>query len=278
MRAARQVLGALGLSAGFALGRPSAPQCSASATPARFLAATDGDADAAAARWAATLAWRHEQRVDDLLHTPQPHFDVIKRHFPHAIVGRDRCGRPVIVERVGGARAIFKRLRAEGVLPADVARYQVFLHEWMWNELVAGEADYRAVQQPPHQQPSAAGRAVRVYDLAGLSARDATASKAREYFLLMNSVVGEHYPERVERAFVVSAPAWFAVIWDFAGPLIPKRTKAKLSVSSSAAPHELVETVGKEALPRCYGGVCDVVFGESEEERALCAFVAQLDN
>ena len=109
-----------------------------------------------------------------------------------------------------------------------------------------------------------------------LGPRDAVCGKARDYFRRMD-VVGEHYPERVARVFVVNAPPWFALAWDFCAPLIPPRTKAKLAVCAGPSPPELLAVVGAAALPRCYGGENDCAFGESAEEQALEGFVEQLN-
>jgi hypothetical protein len=46
--------------------------------PARFVAGCKGDRTAAAARWAATAAWRRRERIDELLDEPQPKFKHIK--------------------------------------------------------------------------------------------------------------------------------------------------------------------------------------------------------
>ena len=300
----RRLHGAAGAALGIAAaGAFSAARCesdavAAEAAPRRFLDACSGDGARARARWSATQAWRREHRVDELLRMPQPHYHLIKRHFPHAIVGRDPLGRPVVVERCGGARAGLKRLRAEDILPADIVWHQIFLHEWMWGTAGLrrsegggggrrGQQQQQQQQQPQQQsddsdadavgrEPSVSGQAIRVYDCAGVSARDAVCGKARDYFRRMD-VVGEHYPERVARVFVVNAPPWFALAWDFCAPLIPPRTKAKLAVCAGPSPPELLAVVGAAALPRCYGGENDCAFGESAEEQALEGFVEQLN-
>ena len=51
------------------------------AIPDRYIRGCDGDLEEARRRWDATLAWRREEGVDQILREPQPFFEHIKRHY-----------------------------------------------------------------------------------------------------------------------------------------------------------------------------------------------------
>ena len=60
--------------------------------PQRFLNATKGDAAKAALRWKATCDWRQENHIDEILQEKQPHFVLIREHYPSVFHGRSRKG------------------------------------------------------------------------------------------------------------------------------------------------------------------------------------------
>ena len=219
------------------------------------------------------MRWRRDADVDEMLKRPPLHFDLIKQHYPHHVVCRDGDGRPIIVEQLGGARDIFKRLQTEGVGIDEVLLHQVFLHEWLWGRLT-GERDVVGVEPTPK------GAAVRVYDAAGLSMRDCYCSTVRAYFKAM-SLIGDHYPERVAAVFVMNVPSWFAWAWSICAPFIPARTQKKLRIcgaSDGTCASALAALMGNDPthLPCAYGGEWQGALEASAEEKQLRAFVARL--
>lgn len=90
-----------------------------------------------------------------VLREPQPHFDVIKRHYPHFIHRRARNGCPVWIELPG--RIDLPAIRSAGVSPEALQRHYVFVTEYMWGVL---EPDFEN------------GQAVTVLDVQGLGMRD----------------------------------------------------------------------------------------------------------
>jgi hypothetical protein len=67
--------------------------------PLRFLRAGKGDPEVGLKRYTSTLEWRRENRMDDILREPCPHFELIKQHYPHFFAGRGRLGEPVFYEQ-----------------------------------------------------------------------------------------------------------------------------------------------------------------------------------
>lgn len=90
-----------------------------------------------------------------VLREPQPHFDVIKRHYPHFIHRRARNGCPVWIELPG--RIDLPAIRSGGVTAEALQRHYVFVTEYLWG-----------VVEPDFEN----GQAVTVLDVQGLGMRD----------------------------------------------------------------------------------------------------------
>jgi len=73
--------------------------------PTRFIRGCNHNYEEALRRWRATLAWREEYNIDNILREPQPDFDLIKECYPHFIHGTSKFGTPVYYEMLGACTA-----------------------------------------------------------------------------------------------------------------------------------------------------------------------------
>ncbi|CAN0225643.1 unnamed protein product [Ectocarpus sp. 12 AP-2014] len=230
--------------------------------PGRYLRGCAGDPVEAERRWRLTLEWRAKERIDEVLREPQPHFELIKRHYPHYIHRRARNGCPVWIELPG--RIDLPAIRSAGVSPEALQRHYVFVTEYMWGVL---EPDFEN------------GQAVTVLDVQGLGMRD-LAGEALGFVKQATAIVQDHYVERSNRMFIVNAPSYFSLIWRVIRPMLNERTQAKIGIintDSKKIAAALLECIAPENLPRQYGGTCPLDLGESEEETDLRAYVASID-
>ena len=69
--------------------------------PQRFINGCMGDTREAKRRWDITKKWRKQERIDEIMDEPQPHFDVIKEFYPHYYCGRGKQNQPVYYESPG---------------------------------------------------------------------------------------------------------------------------------------------------------------------------------
>eukprot|EP00903_Cladosiphon_okamuranus_P008970 g8582.t1 len=229
--------------------------------PGRYLRGCAGDVVEAERRWRLTLEWRAAERIDEVLREPQPHFEVIKRHYPHFIHRRARNGCPVWIELPG--RIDLPAIRSAGVSPEALQRHYVFVTEYMWGVL---EPDFEN------------GQAVTVLDVHGLGMRD-LAGEALGFVKKATAIVQDHYVERSNRMFIVNAPSYFSMIWRVIRPMLNERTQAKIGIINTDTKKiaaALLEYIAPENLPRQYGGTCPLDLGESEEEADLRAYVESL--
>jgi hypothetical protein len=127
--------------------------------PHRYIAGCQGDIVEARRRWELTLKWRKEERIDTILDEPQPHFEVIKEHYPHFLCGRSREGHLVYYERPG--KVDMKALAAAGLNIDDMVRYYVYICEVLW------------VKMDTRDDRENWGRLVTVFDCEGIRLRDA---------------------------------------------------------------------------------------------------------
>ena len=80
------------------------------------------------------------------------------------------------------------------------------------------------------------------------------------------TILQDHYPERMKRAFICNPPAYFKIFWSLAQPFIDPVTKEKVVFCSGTAAMErvmdLVEDMHK--VEPCAGGTAELKFNSSE--------------
>ncbi|RQM21714.1 hypothetical protein B5M09_001519 [Aphanomyces astaci] len=192
--------------------------------PRSFVVAEMGNLAKARTRYHETLAWRKEQRMDDVLTTPQVHYHTIRRFYKQCIHKQDKQGHPVYIEKLGGID--LKGLLAHGVTLSDLFGHYLFNVEYIFNRVATTACPY----------------------LAG---------DVLEFVRGCTSVMQKHYPQRSLKIFVVNVPSWFGMIWKLIQPLLNETTRAKTSILSEAdVPAALLACIDAADLPIEYGGTC----------------------
>jgi len=224
----------------------------------RFIRGCDGDMEEANRRWKITLEWRKENKVDDILKEPQPHFFLIKEYYPHFMYKRGRNGCPVYFEQVG--KANLAAMREKGVGMEQFLRHYIFISEFL----------YRVAN------PDDNGQTITVMDVDGIGFKDFSGD-TREVFGAAAKIIQDHYVERSNKVFIVNAPSWFNMLWRIIKPMLHPNTQRKVSISARDY-REMHEYVGKENLPVYYGGDCTEGFFESNLEKPMHDHVRKISN
>ncbi|ETV80086.1 hypothetical protein H257_06483 [Aphanomyces astaci] len=220
----------------------------------RFIAAEKGNVDKGRVRYENTLQWRRENRVDGMLHIPQPHFHLIKKNYPQYFHGQSIKGHCVYYEKVG--KIDLKAMKAAGLTIEQLLRHYIYLTEYMWTIL----------------EPSDSGRSVTVLDVEGIGFYDLTGD-VMDFVRQAMGFVSAHYPERSAQIFIVNVPRWFDVVWRVVSPMIEPVTKEKIRICKGrAVKEELLKSIAEDQLPVDYGGT-GVKLGLSAEEVALAKHV-----
>ena len=243
---------------------------SAPALAERLLCARKGAVPAAVALVRTVAAWRRTRGVRALCAAPladvlgglaydELHFLHAKAYFPYP----DRRGRPVYVERTGGADAdLLAALTSLDVLEA--------------HHIVSMEVDVRNLYA---LASAAAGAPVTaqttILDFAGMSLKLANAN-SRAYVQKMSALDTAAYPETLGRLLIINAPSYFNVAWAMVRGFLDPATVAKISILGGPAEWQPVlrELIDPDRTPTEYGGTLVVpggLFPAASTQRAQLA-------
>jgi len=226
---------------------PPAPQ----ELPIRFLRAGKGDPIEGQRRYEATLQWRKEYDVDNILFEAYPLFEMIKKNYPHYYHLRGKQGEPVFFELP--PKTNMTALKAGGIDLLRLVRHYTMVTEFQWQFVERGDFT----------------QSITVLDLEGMRMMD-FAGEVIEYVKMCSQFSGQHYPERAGHVIVVNVPRWFAMIWKVIKPMVDEVTLRKISIvrGKDAVFAALAEKIPVQNIPPEYGGT-SVPLGESPEEHAL---------
>jgi len=229
--------------------------------PAMFLAAEKGNKEKAEKRWLATIAWRREHDMKNILRRPHPKFWTIKKHFPHWFHFSSLEKYPIYVER--SSKIDLKALKEEGVTQEDLLYHYRFVTEFLWV--------YIDKRLPPD------GRGVTILDIEGMGMRD-VGGEVLDFIKKASKFSGDHYPERCGHMYIINAPWYFKTIWAMCKTFVDPVTVAKTHICKSGdVKKELLMQLDPSVLPKLYGGECPEELGDSAEERKLKRLVRKLN-
>ncbi len=238
-----------------------------SGTWERYLRAMGGDVFEAQRRLTATLHWRMQNGMDDILSRPHPHIGILKRCYPHAYHLRGYQGEPVYYESPG--KIDMDAMKLAGLTVEHLLRHYALVTEFIWTAI------------SPHQDgPGSKG--ITVIDLDGVRLRDFVGDVVT-FVKSAASFTGKHYPDRCGTIYVLNAPSFFQLIWRrVVAPLVDPATLVKVRVVDSNTLHNpyairdaLMQTIPIENIPREYGGLSDIPIGFSPEEQMFRALIDQ---
>ena len=224
--------------------------------PLRFLRAGKGDAEEGQRRYEATLEWRKEHKIDNILLEAHPNFELIKQHYPHYYHLRGHNGEPVFFEQP--PKTNLAALRAGGIDLQTLVRHYVMVTEFGWQFV----------------EPDDFARSITVLDLEGMGMRDFV-GECVEYVKMCSTFTGQHYPERAGHVLVINCPRWFSMVWNVVKPMVDEVTLKKISIvrGKQEVFDALAAKIPVENIPPEYGGK-SMPLGKSPEEEDLRALMA----
>jgi CRAL/TRIO domain len=250
--------------------------------PLRFLRAGKGDEVVGRRRFQETLQWRLENGIDNFLFEAWPHFELVKKHYPHFFHGRGRNGQPVFYEQP--PKTDLRALRAGGVGLELLLKHYAMITEFQW----------QYVERDDFQ------RSCYIVDLAGIRMTDFV-GECVDFVRQASTFTAAHYPERAGHVFVVNVPAWyvkrrlcsspmymhdllttslsiccrFKIIWSVVKPMVDEVTLEKVHILRGQEEifKALLEQIPIENIPREYGGESSYKLGEAPEEVLLCSLM-----
>lgn len=233
----------------------------------RFIVGLENEVKAYSAL-SSCIEWNIQQGLADLVRQPQPHYEIIKKYYPHGVCCWSTKKNCILeIEKMGMWPKAYPQIRAAGVTDDDILRHLKFTFDYVFKVL-----DTRSL---PH------GKTVKIIDLSGLSI-GAIRSDAFKFISQAGALLALNYPQRLHRAFLINAPGWWAMAWNLISPMINQKVRNQMCLfgknDKEKLKKALLEWIDEDELPVEYGGTCDTfTLEESPLETDLAKYVAQLN-
>eukprot|EP00808_Paulinella_micropora_P006812 g63723.t1 len=229
----------------------------AEGVPQRFINAEKGDVAKAKARYEKTAAWRKENKVDDVLMSPHPDFNHLKKCICMYYHGRGKDGRVVYWEKPKESK--IKTLQQEKMSIQRVLKHYTHSSEYCFQIL-----DIREIE----------GKSINVMDVAGIGLADVIGD-VRSFMQAILGQSQEHYPERSQCTLIINAHWTFSGIWNLVKGWMDPVTVAKTKiVTKEETLKTLLMYIDADQIPKAYGGKCECVDPTNPQNKS-CRFFSK---
>jgi len=210
----------------------------------RFLRARKFDVQKSKDMLLSAEQWRKDFGVDDIV----KNFDFkekeeVDKYYPQYYHRMDKDGRPVYVERLGklDIKALYAATTMERQLQRLVFEYEKFLTDRL-------PACSKAAGHPVETSCT-------ILDLHNVSLTNFY--RVKDYVFQAASIGQDRYPETMGKFYIINAPWAFGAVWGIIKPWLDQETVNKIDIlGSSAYKEKLLAQIGKENLPKEFGGEC----------------------
>jgi hypothetical protein len=228
----------------------------------RYLRARSYSPPAAFKQYNATVEWRGKIQLDDLYGNAEiEHFEALRRLFPQWTGRRDRRGVPIFAYRV----AKIKHEDLQSTAKKDPSLSSVFL-----------PAEYSTQFVQPLcaklHTDKAMPCSIHIIDLTSVGVQHFW--KLRNHLQKSSTMATAHYPESVDKIFILGAPSFFPTIWGYIQKWFEPALTAKIHVlSTSEVMPTLTKFMDVEDIPQWIGGGLTWDYGDNpnldDEARAM---------
>ncbi|CAL8125547.1 unnamed protein product [Orchesella dallaii] len=188
------------------------------------------------------LAWRQENDIETIL-TSNNLPDELLNLVPVELMGPDKEGNPTMVLFTGGFE-IKKHVQTYG--KATIMKvYSIFM-ERLYADCILHSTDKRKLN-----------KFVNIIDLEALRYKDCLSADVLDVLTNAMKCVEANYPELLEKAYVLNAPAIFPIIWNLIKPFLSQKTISNVHFFNSnleSYRSVLLERLPVNKLPRRWGG------------------------
>lgn len=219
--------------------------------PRRFLHARNYDPNAAYKQYSASAAWRRQTNLDATYDNVDiEKFGRMNRVQPQWTGRRDRHGVPVMVY-------VLSEVRPEDL--TQIGKEDPQLSAIFLAAEYVTRFTQRLCTRLPHAEGIEAGggatidKSVNIVDMSNVGLRKFW--NLRGLLQTASTMATAHYPETVERIFVVGAPFFFPTVWSLVTRWFDPNTTKKIFVLSAAQQKEtMLQYIDIENLPERFGG------------------------
>lgn len=235
----------------------------------RFLRARRFVAADALVQFEDTEAWRKANEIDQLYETIDlEQYDETRRLYPQWTGRRDRRGIPVYVFEVKhlnaktmaayekSAKETSSKAKTDGKIPPKMLRlfalYENLVRFVM--PLCSALADRDHPRTPITQSNN-------IVDISGVGLKQFW--NLRGHMQDASTLATAHYPETLDRIFIIGAPAFFPTVWGWIKKWFDPITTSKIFILSHHDMKATLESfIDPKNIPQKYGGQLDFHFGD----------------
>lgn len=239
------------------------------ATLLRFLRARRFVVQDAYQQFADTEAWRHANQIDELYETIDlDHYDETRRLYPQWTGRRDRRGIPVYVFEVKhlnsktmaayekSAKETHSKAKTDGKTPPKLLRlfalYENLIRFVM--PLCSALTDRDHPRTPITQSNN-------IVDISGVGLKQFW--NLRGHMQDASTLATAHYPETLDRIFIIGAPAFFPTVWGWIKKWFDPITTSKIFILGHHDMKKTLESfIDPANIPKKYGGQLEFEFGD----------------
>jgi len=186
------------------------------------------------------MEWREENDIDNALSWDIP--QDMRDNFPYRVTGLTQNGGLVICVNVGDWDPAFTRGRYDDLMKCA-------FHEL---EYLTQFARYFSMQR------NSFSKLVGIIDLSGLTFAHCTQVEWIKALITLLKAFEAYYPESLKRAYLLSAPWVFSILWAITKPFISTATHQRLRFLGSDRDTwraEISQVVDEDQFPESFGGL-----------------------
>lgn len=239
------------------------------ATLLRFLRARKFDVQGAYKQFSETEDWRKENKIDALYENIRiESYERTRQMYPQWTGRRDRRGIPVYLFEVRHltnrnvsqfSQEVSEQGAAETHKDSSIPARLLCLFSLYENLLQFVQPLCSALARPNPETPIVSSS--NIVDISGVSLMQFW--NLRGHMQDASVLSTAHYPETLDRIFIIGAPSFFPTVWNWIKRWFDPVTVSKIFILSSAEVKSTLEKfMDPSSIPSQYGGTLDFKWGD----------------
>lgn len=216
-----------------------------------------------------TEEWRKANQIDILYKTIDlDAYEMARRLYPQWTGRRDRRGIPLYVFEIRhldskavhayekSAEETYSKAKTDGKVPKGLLRlFALYENLTRFTQPLSS-------QMPDREHPTTPiTLSTNVVDVSGVSLKQFWNLKS--HMQAASVLATAHYPETLDRIFVIGAPAFFTTVWGWIKRWFDPNTVSKIFIlSANEVKPTLTQYIDPKNIPKKYGGELDFNWGD----------------
>ncbi|KAF2685644.1 CRAL/TRIO domain-containing protein [Lentithecium fluviatile CBS 122367] len=212
-----------------------------------------------------TEDWRKEHGIDDLFLTIEiEEFERTRRLYPQWLGRRDKRGIPVYLFEVAPLNSknisSYEKELAKALTTSPKAATKNLRLFALYESLTRYVIPLCSALNRPHPE-TPISQSNNIVDISGVGLKQFWNLKG--HMQDASTLATAHYPETLDRIFIVGAPAFFPTVWGWVKRWFDPITVSKIFILSPANVFStLSQYIDPDNIPKKYGGNLDFEFGD----------------